>query len=426
MDFRAFYCAGKTLASGMDPYRVEPITGCQAAFLAASRLNFNPQHALFAPLPPYAIAPFAILSAMPSRVATALWLTISIVAIVFSVQLLVRLTALPAWACTASLLVSDGWASLVNGQLVPVVLAAILYTALAVREDAKTRVLLGLAIASLEPHLAAPLWIGIFLFRPNLRVRLGLLAALIIAVSLAFGFGLNIEYFTMLLPSHARSELYNYGAQYSLSALLAAYGTPAVLALRLGSISYAFELVLGLGLGFTLAKRLGDRSFLVTAPVATVVFAGPFIHIHQMVAAIPLALSLFSLTVRGSIRSMALATVILLLAIPWQTIVESPLVADHRHYAQTATIAAPHLAPTVPSEFIVIPYTAYVDAYANRADRRSRLEKTLWKLPTWLALGALICLGFGTMATERSRNEQTRTGRLLDQPRFRLRSAIRR
>jgi hypothetical protein len=259
-----------------------------------------------------------------------------------------------------------------------------------------------------------------------MRAQLGLLAALIASASLAFGVGLNLEYFMMLLPSHARSELYNFGAQYSLSSLLATYGTPAVLALRLGSISYVFQLVLGLVLGRNLADRLGDRSFLVTAPVATVVFAGPFIHIHQMAAAIPLALSLFALSARGSTRSMVLAAVVFCLAMPWQTIVESPFIADHRSYAQSQDLTAPRIAPTFPTEFIEIPYTAYVDAYADRADRRSRFEKTAWKLPTWLALVVLIYLGFMTTTGELSRNDESHVGRFIDQSSLRVRSAIRR
>ena len=89
-----------------------------------------------------------------------------------------------------------------------------------------------------------------------------------------------------MLPGHTRSEAYNFPAQYSLTALLVALGAPLRAGLALGSLSYAVMLAAGLVVGSRLARGFNDGAFFVTTPLASVLLGGPFVHGHQMAAAI--------------------------------------------------------------------------------------------------------------------------------------------
>jgi hypothetical protein len=75
VDFNAFYCGGATAASHHDPYRTEPLRTCEneaRGFPPGRGLQF----AVPAPLPGYALAPFALLSRMPFRLASFVWVAV--------------------------------------------------------------------------------------------------------------------------------------------------------------------------------------------------------------------------------------------------------------------------------------------------------------------------------------------------------------
>ena len=72
IDFRAFYCAGAALDAGADPYRAEPLRSCEVAAWEAFPAGY-PEVAVPAPLPGYALTPFALLARLPYGVAAALW-----------------------------------------------------------------------------------------------------------------------------------------------------------------------------------------------------------------------------------------------------------------------------------------------------------------------------------------------------------------
>src|SRR5579871_3197090 len=69
-DFRAFYCAGAAIDAGADPYRMQPLLGCEAATAAAAGTpEVKYGVAVPAPLPPHALLPFAALSRLPFVIA---------------------------------------------------------------------------------------------------------------------------------------------------------------------------------------------------------------------------------------------------------------------------------------------------------------------------------------------------------------------
>lgn len=91
-DFRAFYCAGAAVASGADPYRMQPLLACEAATPATSRTPAGDGVAVPAPLPPYALLPFALLSRLPFPLAALAYLVLSVAAGIAGAVVLARST----------------------------------------------------------------------------------------------------------------------------------------------------------------------------------------------------------------------------------------------------------------------------------------------------------------------------------------------
>ncbi len=398
-DFRAFYCGGAALDAGANPYRVEPLASCERATTALAGLVADPRHVLPAPLPPYALAAFGLFARLPFRLAAELWLGLSLLAFGYVVYGVAKLSGMRPWLPALALVLSAGYASFVIGQVVPLVLAALVFAALRARARDGAGAAAALAVASLEPHLALPAWLGLALL-PFARRPLAVAAVALAAVSLAAGVERSAEFAGVVLPLHARSELYGFGAQYGLSPLLAFAGMAPAASLALGSVSYALMAVAGVVLAQALRRRYEDDAFTVVTPVATVLLGGPFVHIHQMAAALPLALMLVMRVRAGTLAHGALLSAVLALAIPWQTIAEVPGVL---RVPAAARVQAPTALPAMrPNESIERPYTAYIDAFAARNDPRTPAEQLAWKLPTWLALVTLAfvaaALAFGSSA----------------------------
>ena len=194
VDFRAFYCGGKVLGEGHNPYRVEPMLACQSAAFAAEGLRPNEAHLLPAPLPPYALALFALLAKLPFRLATEIWLALSIFSLGVAIVAARALSGLPPTVVALAMFASAGFASLVLGQLVPVALAGLTIAALCARNGDGVGAALAASVGALEPHLAVPVWLGLLLFVARARLPLIVAGAALLGVSLAFGFGLNVEF----------------------------------------------------------------------------------------------------------------------------------------------------------------------------------------------------------------------------------------
>jgi hypothetical protein len=133
-------------------------------------------------------------------------------------------------------------------------------------------------------------------------------AALLVGVS-----GI-VEYVGQVLPAQAAAET-GYVYQYSLTYLLRTLGSPPAAALVAGDVSYAAMLALGIWLGRRAAQRLGRPELVAFLPAACSVTAGPYVHMVDLAFAIPAALVLAT-SLQG--RAKTAATVALcLLAVPW-------------------------------------------------------------------------------------------------------------
>jgi len=309
-DFVAFYCASNVALDGADPYLTEPLRTCEHqnghAFRNGSRL------AVPAPVPGYDLAALAPLARLPFAWASPLWLLLQIGAYAATIVLLRRLTKCDLWVALAATLFSDAYLSMLLGQLVPFAVLGAVAAAHGLRRERYGLLGCGLALLAIEPHLALPAYLAVFVCVPAARIMLiGIGIALATASFAILSPAENLEYFARVLPAHAASEVANQ-EQYSLTYLAHLAGASDGIAQHLGHLSYALAVAFGIVLAIALRKRTGDAAPIVLAPVAAAVFGGTFVHVQQFAIVIPFALWLIP-HVRPRTAGIALA----LLAIPW-------------------------------------------------------------------------------------------------------------
>jgi hypothetical protein len=307
-DFDAFYCAAKSLPA--DPYRYEPLHSCETRNLHPS----TPNAAVPAPLPPYAIAAFTPFTRIPFPQAELAWwlvLLLSTLAIIWAV---VELTSLPLFLVGFCIVASALLQCLQNGALAPLPIAALSLAAVALARGRHTLAALALVLSCIEPHMALPPILAVFLLVPAMRARLAIGLAAIVAISLAAGPQLNIEYVASVLPAHAVSELGTAG-QYGLSALLHAVGFSDRISVGLGSAQYALFVIVGLWLAYSLQRVVPGAA--VLAPMTCAVTGGTFVHATQIAGAIPFALAIAAQD-DGAVAWIGATA----LAIPWQFAIE--------------------------------------------------------------------------------------------------------
>jgi len=313
-DFRAFDCAGISVATRADPYRAEPLRRCEHASGGFRRDLVK--LAVPAPLPGYALVPFAILGRLPYPLAAAFWTAFSLLGLTAAGFALIRTSRLQGRIVWTALALSAGFLSISLGQLVPLALGALCVAALAVERGRYTTAAVAAWIAMIEPHVALPALIALALFAPRSRVPLGAgLLVAIVASIVVLGFETNLEYLRAVLPAHAASEITN-EEQYSLAYLLHGFHFPDAAALIVANLSNVAMAVAGIIVARRIVLRGGQRSLLVLVPAAFAVIGGPFVHVHQMAFVLPAALVAAGGIARGT-RALGLA--LLLLAIPWGT-----------------------------------------------------------------------------------------------------------
>ncbi len=312
-DFAAFYCAGGVVAAHGDPYLAEPLRSCWNATRGFAP-GYGVPFAVPAPLPGYALAPFALLSRIPFPLAGAIWVALLLGSFMLTVSLLRRLCGWRTETIFAVLLLGAGARSIFHGQLVPIVYAATVATAYFVVRGRDRAAALAAALTLFEPHLGVPVCLALFIARPRSRALLAACGAGLALISVALlGIGGNIEYFRDVLPAHALSEISNQ-EQYSLTYLAHLAGAGERAASGLGTLSYIVMLGAGIVAGRMAAAKTGRPALLVLVPPALAVLGGPFVHVQQLAIALPAALVLSDARTRDA-RWCALAA--FLLAVPF-------------------------------------------------------------------------------------------------------------
>jgi hypothetical protein len=287
LDFAAFYCAGEALAQHADPYRMLPLGACE------SRVSRNDVIAAGvvtpAPLPPYALGVFALLSRLPFELAQHAFDLLSIAAFVLSIRLLRRTTGRPVLV-VAYALAPIAWIVLLLGQSVILILAALSATAFFLECGRDRCAALCACPMMVDPHLGLPVCLALFLLRPRTRLTLLAGAALVVIFSLTVvPWSLTTEYVSQVLPLHAMSETRAAG-QISFTSLLTFFGVSDHLAIVLGGAQYAAAVTLGI----LIARRVGSPSAVAFVPAVAALVGGSFLHGYDLLLGIPAALMLWA------------------------------------------------------------------------------------------------------------------------------------
>lgn len=286
-DFEAFYCGGAARDAGRDPNLTADYLDCggRRAGHAPVRERLDTP----APLPGYDIALFALVARLPYTLAAYLWLALSAVAVFGGAILLARASTLPPLLAAAAFVVL-GATGLYWGQLAAIALGALCVAAYAVETGRMRLASAALIVAAIEPHVGLPAILGAAIFLPRTRLPLGIGLVVLFGASLA-GLSVheNIEYFAKTTPLQIAAEV-PMNNQYSLTWLAYAFGAPAAVAIKLGSLSYAVAIVAGLWLARPVSRAIGSGAAYVLVPVACAMLGGPYIHSNQLALALLAAL----------------------------------------------------------------------------------------------------------------------------------------
>jgi len=311
--FGAFYCGGVAVRTGHDPYLVEPLRACEHA------LPVHPNAVTGAvepaPLPPFVLASFALLSYLPFTAALGTFLVLLVAGIGAAVWALQRLTGLRTEFIGATLLVTALYHNMLFAEVPPLVIASLCVGALLIERGRSWWGTLVAAGSLIEPHVAAPVLIAMFLFLKPARLPLTIIAAFLLGVSvIAVGPTTAIEYFLQAVPLHALSEVAA-NDQYSLTWVLHEFGIGDAMAVRLGTVSYMIACTGGVVVGVRLAERYRRPAFLLFVPAVFAMVGGTFIHDIQLPIALPAALLMLAVS-RPPLRQVVLVAAVFL-ALPW-------------------------------------------------------------------------------------------------------------
>jgi hypothetical protein len=429
--YKSFYCAGKVLLEHGNPYLVEPLRTCEHRIYQSH--DFPAYAVEPAPLPPYALAGFALFALLPPGGSHAVYLVCLLAALFLTVwalasiakfsPALVLLVCLPAWLLNAA-----------YGEIPPVAVAAIALCGLALSRNRPVAAAIAACVSMIEPHIGLPLCVALFIFAA--RTRIVLLAGGLVAIAvsvLAVGIPATAAYFSTYLPGQARSEIAA-ADQYSLTNLLHMLHVPNGAALALGSLSYIVLAAAGIVAARSLSEHWNERAFIAFTPPAFVLFAGTFVHDIQMFAAVPLALLILAKRPGYVVAGLALA----LTALVWDTgasrlslVVDAAAIvgivllvfgAGARAWPKAAALgiallgavvlfsrlparaigvsAAPASMQISANDSASVPWQAYVTNTPVLAQPTLRSEGR--KVPTWIGLALLISLSLGMRQPKRA------------------------
>jgi hypothetical protein len=396
MDFVAFYCGAKVLPA--DPYLLEPLHTCeQTAFRDATGLNAEPYIVVPAPLPPYALALLEPIGALPFPFARAVWLTTSFVLSAVVVLVLHRLSGMRPALLAAGVFVGLTLPAAIVGQIVPFGVAALCVAVFAVEQKRYAVAAVFAALTLIEPHLGLPVCLSLAILLPRARLPLLIACSVLLALSLSLGIDRNVEYFTRVLPAHARTEADAFMWQYSLTSALMQVGASMRSALALGTLSYALMVAFAIVVARKQIASLGEGGILAI-PAAFALLGGSFVHLHQMAFALPLVALLYPQ------RRTAVAAAFLLLMFPWQLAQQNGLLSGFfapPHVPNYDEVASALSAAFRPGELAQSVWAAWVRLHL-RTDGPP-LELLLYKIPTWAVLAFLVVVTAGRTRFETGR-----------------------
>jgi Glycosyltransferase family 87 len=333
IDFRAYYCAASAQREGQNPYYAQSLHECEST-TPSPYYRAPADVTVPAPYPPYVLTLLAPLTFLPFSDAAVLWWLPTGLAIAFAAYALSRISGQELAIGVAAVGLSLGLTTFGPGNMMPLGFGAVMLAALGVARGRFALAAVALTLAMVEPQIALPAALAVFIAYPPIRLTLGAGFAGLAALSLiGGGFAQTLQYVTSVIPAHALAEV-SRDNQYSLATVAAAVGVPDATAALLGSISYLLMIVVGVLVAMRLAQRYDEPALVVLIPAAFSLLGGSFVHTAEIAAAVPAALVLF--TRAAELRGWLLAAVVLL-AVPWMN----------------ATSAAMFVAPFFPVAFLV-------------------------------------------------------------------------
>jgi hypothetical protein len=431
VDVVAFACGGSVYAQGGDPYLVHPLTECEDAARAFGLAWPTGVLTLPAPLPAYALVPFALASRVaPFAVVAWSWIALNIVCVGLAAALLRRrLPTIPPLTIAAFTIVSTLPVGLLYGQFTGVVLLAIVASGELLARGSPRRAALCLAVAMLQPHVGLAPMIALFVLVPRSRLTIVACTMALAALSVWPHPALATEYVFRVLGAHARANLPDF-SQYSLPSVLAIAHVPAGAALAAGDAFFVVAIVAAILAARALAARTGRPEAIPWIAAAVGTIAAPHLHLQQLACALPGIALAFEAGGEAAWVLVALTA----FAIPWArfalsfggafaagaaafTIVLRPLSRRAAAYAATAAAA---LAIALMVAFV---RTAHMDRIARdvpvtgnplaevpwsqtmvRMDGALHASAVLVRVPTWLAMIAVLAaIAFAISSSRKSR-----------------------
>ncbi len=407
LDFPAFYCAGEALDRHANPYLEMPLAACEQR--VSTNALFRKHVVVPAPLPPYALAAYAVVALLPYETSYRVDIMASILALAASARLLAGVTGVPVLALFATAFMISS-ASILNGQPIAFLLLALAAAGWSLQRGSDRGAACAAIATLVEPHVGLGICLALFFARPATRPVFIAGAVMMTTVSIAVLAPKAIsEYIYAVLPAHAASEA-TLISQFSLTGLLVALGVPTRLALETASLQYVIMLILGVVYGRRAARY--DRALLAYVPALFAVIGGPFLHLTQVALALPAAALLarkiksstsaaFALTALfvdwtgwsadwGNVLLMTVGTFTLVLLIGGRrrhalgsAVVVAMASASWTHTV-TPSLASVRLFPIDPNALAEVSWAAFIDTV--RTSRGTMLLNTITKLPNWTTL----------------------------------------
>jgi hypothetical protein len=320
-DFRAFYCAGKAVAQGANPYLTEPLRTCEATSGPPAEPAFLRPVALPAPLPPYALLLFVPFALMPFPLAAACYGAVLIGSMTLAVSLLGRVTGVSGVVLNLVFAPITATVTYYVGQPVPLVLAALAGAALLLRSRRWAAAAACAMLATIEPHVACAAVAGMAIAFPRARVPMIACGAVLAVVGIAgIGWPATLSYVRDVVPAHALANVYEW--QFSLTSILTSAGVGAVAAIRAGELMFAAMAALGVAVALRLRRATGDAAVMVIVPPAFALFGGVHVHFQQLAVAFPAIL--YACGRYPRVRTLAVSGVAFAM-IPWNVMGSSVL-----------------------------------------------------------------------------------------------------
>lgn len=287
VDFVAFYCAGQAVTLRADPYREMPLNRCEQTVVSDG--PFSTGVTVPAPLPGYALVPFALLSLLDFQPAFWLFTAASFLAAAFGCFLCARSARAPLVLAIA-LAAPTVWDNWLKGQPVTFSFFALALAGSLVARGRDRWAALAALGTLLQPQIGLAVCVSLALWRP--RTRLTLLAgfaALIGASLIAVSPSILIEYVRDVLPLHAASEA-AWMSQISAVSPLVALGVPVGFAISAAAAQQALVAAAGVLTAGPIARRWSAAELIVFFPALAAAIGGTYEHDNALLIVLPAGL----------------------------------------------------------------------------------------------------------------------------------------